>query len=267
MRYDLRISTLFISLLVMSLAMPIAANAEDKILATVNEKNITESALMRYQKRRGIPKDMPAEQQRKIMVEELINRELIYQDAVAKELDQKPDVLAELEVMRKNLIASAMLKNVSNTATFTDDELKKQYEEFSEKLAMQEYKARHILLDNENTAKDIIKKLDKGSDFAKLAEEYSIGPSNTKGGDLGWFKPGEMVKPFADAVIALPDATYTKTPVKTDFGWHVILREQARKVPAPPYEDMKEQIKMRMQNAQVESYIESLRKKAKIERK
>ena len=240
---------------------------DSKILAVVNGTNITSATLNKYAKRRGMPKDADPVQQQNAMIEELINRELIYQDANKKGIDKKPSVVAEINSQRVNIIASAMLKEESSKTTISDADLKKEYDRYISKNKGKEYKARHILLENETDAKAIIAELDKGADFATLAKERSTGFSGEVGGDLGWFKPGAMVKPFIVAVEALQDGKYSKSPVKTQFGWHVILREQTRDVAAPPYDSLKEQIRMRLQNKSVENYIASLRKGAKIEKK
>jgi peptidyl-prolyl cis-trans isomerase C len=159
-----------------------------------------------------------------------------------------------------------MLKNVTEASRISDEELKKEYNKRKQDMTTHEYKARHILVEKEDTARNIIAKLDKGADFAKLAEQESTGPSAAHGGDLGWFKPGEMVKEFSDAVEKLDNGKYTKSPVKSEFGWHVILREEVRDVPPPPFEQMREQLQMRAQNVQIEQYIKSLRNKAEINR-
>ena len=248
--------------------MAYAADQQDsKILAVVNGTNITTATLSKYAKRRGMPKDADPAQQQNAMLEELINRELIYQDAKKQGIDKKPSVVAEINNQRVNIIASAMLQEESSKTTISDADLKKEYDRFVSENKGKEYKARHILLKNEKDAKSIIAELDKGADFATLAKEKSTGPSGEVGGDLGWFKPGAMVKPFTVAVEALQDGKYSKSPVKTQFGWHVILREQTRDVAAPPFDSLKEQIRMRLQNKSVESYIASLRKGAKIEKK
>jgi peptidyl-prolyl cis-trans isomerase C len=203
-----------------------------------------------------------------MMVEELINRELIYQDAVKNGIDKNADVEAQMDLLRKNVVAGAMLKNVTEAAKISDEELKKEYEKHKAQMATTEYKARHILVEKEDDAKTIITEIGKGADFTELAKKKSIEPNASHGGgDLGWFKTDEMVESFGKAVEDLKNGEYTKAPVKTDFGWHVILREDSREVPPPPYEQLREQLKMRVQNLQIEQYIGSLRKDAKIERK
>lgn len=244
---------------------PSASNS--KVLAVVNGRNITVEDLKKYEQRRGVPKDANAETQRQMMLEELINRELIYADAISKGVDNRPAVQAEIENQRVNIVASAMLKNVSETATIGDDELKKAYNEMSKNMGSKEFKASHILLESEKNAQVVIAQLNKGADFSAVAKEKSTGPSGPNGGDLGWFKADQMVKPFSDAVMKLKDGEFTKTPVKTQFGWHVILRMESRELPPPSYDSVKEQLRMRLRNKSIEKYIGSLRSKAEIQRK
>lgn len=243
------------------------SKAEKTVLFEVNGKKITRATYDAYIKRRGIPKDIDQSSQVKMVMEELINRELIVQDAVKKEVDQTPEVRTELENMRLNIVAGVMLKNASDSFKVTDQEVKKEYEAYVKTLKGEEFKASHILLTSKSDAEKVIKQLDKGKEFKKLAKEKSTGPSGPNGGDLGWFNPKQMVKPFSDAVAKLKKGKYTKTPVQTKFGWHVILKEDSRTTPAPKYDDIKDQIKMRLQNKGVEAYIGSLRKQAKIVRK
>lgn len=238
-----------------------------KVLVEVNGRQITEDTLQRYMKFRGFPKDADPQQQRKMMIEELINRELLYLDAVEKGVDKLPDVQADLENQKTNVIAGAMLKQATDSVKLTDAELKQAYDDYIKSMpAAEEYKARHILLENEADAKAVIEELNQGANFEKLAKEKSTGPSGPAGGDLGWFQPNQMVKPFAEAVMQLKNGEYSKTPVHTQFGWHVVLREDSRKLDAPSFESLKEQFRMRLMNKNVEGYIGSLRNKAKITR-
>jgi len=250
-------------------SIAIAAEApptKDGLIATVNGAKITASMLKQYQKSRGFVENIDKKQQTQLMIEELINRELIYQDGIKNGVDKSAEVLEQIEELKKNIIAGAQLRNVAEVSKISDKDLKDEYEKRKKDLVTTEYKASHILLESENDAKGVIEELNKGKNFAELAKEKSTGPSAPHGGDLGWFRPQEMVQPFSEAVAKLKNKEYTKTPVKTDFGWHVILREDSREVDAPSYEQMKEQLKMRVQNIQVEQYIKSLRTDAKIER-
>ncbi|KPJ92870.1 MAG: hypothetical protein AMJ53_08570 [Gammaproteobacteria bacterium SG8_11] len=238
-----------------------------KVLAEVDGRQITEDTLQRYMKFRGLPKDANVEQQRKMMIEELINRELLYIDAIEKGVDKLPEVQADLENQKTNVIAGAMLKQATDSIRLNDEELKQAYDDYLKTMpATEEYKARHILLEDEANAKAVIEDLNKGADFAKLAQEKSTGPSGPQGGDLGWFQSSQMVEPFAEAVKQLKNGEYSRTPVQTEFGWHVVLREDSRKLDPPSFESLKEQFRMRLMNKNVEGYIGSLRSKAKITR-
>ena len=122
-----------------------------------------------------------------------------------------------------------------------------------------QYKARHILVQTQGEADALVNQLNEGADFEALAKEFSTGPSGPNGGDLGWFAPDQMVKPFADAVVALDDGTYTKTPVQTQFGWHVILREESRESEPPTLESVRDAIKQRVEQQKFQDYMQGLR--------
>ncbi|MCG6970899.1 MAG: peptidylprolyl isomerase [Gammaproteobacteria bacterium] len=238
-----------------------------KVLAEVNGRQITEDTLQRYIKFRGLPKDADPQEQRTRMIEELINRELLYIDAVEKGVDKLPEVKADLENQQTNVIAGAMLKQATDSVTLTDEQLKQAYQDYLKSMpAAEEFKARHILLEEETQAKAVIEELNKGADFAKLAQQKSTGPSGPSGGDLGWFQPSQMVEPFAQAVMKLKNGEYSKAPVHTQFGWHVVLREDSRQLQPPSFDSLKEQFRMRLLNKNVEHYIGSLRDKAEITR-
>jgi peptidyl-prolyl cis-trans isomerase C len=129
-----------------------------------------------------------------------------------------------------------------------------------------EYHARHILVADEAKAKDLIAQIDQGADFQKLAQENSSDGSAAEGGDLGWFSPGQMVKPFSDAVQQLEIGKYTATPVKSDFGWHVIKLEETRPTTPPPYDAVKAQLGPLVKQKQFEAHLKDLVSKAKVER-
>ena len=237
------------------------------MIATVNGTKITEGTFNRYAEQRGAPPGTPNDQQRNALIEELINRELIYQNAVSIGVDKTPAIQEEVNYQRINIIASSMLSRSSDRFTVTEADMKKEFENRKAELGGKEFKARHILLKTEADAKAVIAELDKGADFATLAGKKSTGPTATNGGDLGWFQPAQMVTPFSEAAAKLEKGQYTKTPVKTQFGWHVILLEDTRAMNPPRYEDIKEQIRVGLQNKLIENYIGGLRKTAKIERK
>jgi peptidyl-prolyl cis-trans isomerase C len=128
-----------------------------------------------------------------------------------------------------------------------------------------EFKARHILLENEEDAKSVIVELDEGADFATLASGRSTGPSKSVGGDLGWFEPDQMVSEFSEATAQLTDGSYSKTPVQTRFGWHVILREESRELPPPDFETVKPELEKQIQQRKIAEVIGGIREKTRIE--
>jgi peptidyl-prolyl cis-trans isomerase C len=266
MNWKLALSTiLFTALPALSGAAPLPQPGDAATIATVNGTKITEWTLQRYALQRGVQGELQGEQ-RQAFVEELINRELIFQDAVSIGIDKTPLIQAEVEHQRINIVASAMLNRSSDRFQVSDEEMKQEYENRKGELGGTEMKARHILLESEQDAREVIAELDKGGDFAKLAGERSKGPSAMSGGDLGWFKPDQMVPPFSAAAAKLAKGSYTKAPVQTQFGWHVILLEDKRTIQPPSFASVKEQIRVGLQNKLIEDYIRELRNKAKIDR-
>lgn len=198
------------------------------------------------------------------LVEELINRELLRQQAIQQQLPRRPEVASQLRYTERAVLSQAAVAEYLKQKPITEEQLKAEYDRLVGQMKQQEFKARHILVKTREEAQEIIKQLDQGKDFAELAKKYSIGPSAKSGGDLGWFMPQRMVKPFADAVIALQDGQYTKEPVQTQFGWHVILREKSREKTPPPFEKVKPQIEHLLKRKLVQQYIEDLKQKADI---
>lgn len=243
-----------------------SANADP--VAVVNGKPITKAEYDSYARERTMhrpPNSKDPEEERKAVINELINLELIRQDAVSKGLDKKPEVIADLENQRRSILVGTAVRQQVENNPISDEALKKEYDARVASQSTTEYKARHILVSSEEDAKAIIAKLDKGADFQKLASEHSSDPVAKNGGDLGWFTADQMVKPFAEAVKTMEKGAYTKAPVKTEFGWHVILLEDTRQNPPPPFEQVKEQVRNFMQSQQINDYISKLREQGKIE--
>ena len=241
-----------------------AINKADAV-AVVNGQYIPKSTLEALEKEiaeRSHGQNFPKEK----LIEELVQRELLVQDATQKQLDKSPEVLAQLETAKKALLTQADLQNFIKANPVTEAEIKAEYDS---KIAAEkgtEYKASHILVKTEEEAKKLIAELDKGADFAKLANKNSMDAKESQnGGDLGWFSAGQMVAPFSEAVDALEKGKYTKVPVKTQFGFHVILKEDSRAITPPPLDSVKEQLTPFLQRKKVQGMIEALRKQAKVE--
>lgn len=201
---------------------------------------------------------------REQLLEELIQRELLIQQALQKQLDKTPEFLERMATVRNSLLSQAALQDYLKANPVTDEEIKAEYDSKMANMGS-EYKARHILVKTEDEAKKLIAELEKGADFTALAKKHSIDPMGSEGGDLGWFTADRMVAPFSEAVQALENGKFTKQPVQTQFGWHVILREDSRALTPPPLEAVKEQIRPMLQRQKAQTMIENLRKSAQIE--
>ncbi len=242
---------------------PVVAKAD--AIAEVNGVYIAKTTLADLEKEiaeRAHGQTFPKEK----LVEELIQRELLVQDATKKQLDKSAEVAVQLESAKKSLLTQADVQNFIKSNPVTDAEVKAEYDAKVKGENGTEYKARHILVKTEDEAKKIIAELDKGGDFAKIANKSSLDAKETQnGGDLGWFVAAQMVAPFSDAVVKLEKGQYTKTPVQTQFGYHVILREDSRAQTPPPLEAVKEQLLPYLQRKKVQDFVEGLRKSAKVE--
>ena len=203
--------------------------------------------------------------------EELINRELMSQEATRRGLDKTPEVVMQVDLSRQDILASSLMREVMRgAATVNEDAVKKEYERLKVQLGTREFRARHILVDKEDEAKEIIAQIKKGASFEKLAAERSKDPgSKVRGGDLDWSPAGQYVKPFGDALNRLKKGQMTDAPVQTNFGWHVIRLEDERPAKVPNYDQVKGNLQQQMQQqAQKQVYektIADLRAKAKIE--
>ena len=234
------------------------------VIATVNGKPITEAMLDLYtQQRQARNPGNPAGQDRNAILTEVISLELASQDGEKKGVQNTPEVALQIEQQRRAVIASAAIKAEMAATPIGDEELQKLYQE--KMGGGSEYKARHILVEDRDKAVELIAELDQGADFSEMAKENSTGPSGKSGGDLGWFSPKQMVPPFSEAVATMKKGEYTKEPVKTQFGWHIIILDDVRESTPPPFEQVKEQLKMVVQNQKIQAYISELKDAASID--
>ncbi|MCW8828023.1 MAG: peptidylprolyl isomerase [Gammaproteobacteria bacterium] len=232
----------------------------DKVVATVNGKNITEQDINRYMQNNSQSGALDQES----LMNELISRELVYQDAISKGLDKDKSVQAQLNELRTNVILGAALENAMKSDPISDKELKAIYDQQLENYNVQEFKARHILLKEKSDAEKVITELDMGADFSELASKRSTGPSAKQGGDLGWFAAQQMVPEFSQRVATMEKGSYTKEPLQTQFGWHVIKLEDTRSAEPPSFDSVKPKIRKMVEQQRVGNYIKELRDKAEI---
>ncbi len=249
-----------------ALAKDKKADAAAERVAVVNGKTIPANradALMAAQMAQG-QADTP--ELHNAIREELVRREILAQEAQKKGFDKKPEVQGQMELARQGVLIGAYLNNYVRSHPITDEAVKKEYDAIRTALGDKEYKTRHILVEKEDDAKAIIEKLKKGEKFEDLAKQSSKDPgSKDRGGDLGWATPGSYVKAFSDAMVKLEKGKFTEAPVKSDFGYHVIMLDDIRELKAPALEEVKGQITQRLQQKMVEQHIAEIRSKAKVE--
>lgn len=252
---------------VIAFAAALAASASvfAQNIATVNGKPIPkarEDAWVEQLKKQG-QQDNP--QLRQQIKEQLIQREILMQEVQKRGLAEKPDVKFQLDVQRQNALIQALMRDELTRNPVTDAQIKAAYDEQNAATGTKEYRARHILVESEAEAKDLIEQLKKGGKFEELAKKSKDPGSAQRGGELDWAGPGAYVKPFADAMVKLEKGKMTEAPVQTQFGWHVIRVDDVREAQFPPLEQVAPQIRESLQQQRVAAFADQLRKNAKIQ--
>ena len=248
-------------LLIAAAALPAVAQN----IAVVNGKPVPSSradAMVKQLAAQGQP-DTP--QLRAMVKEELINREILIQEADKRGLTNTPDVKNQIEIARQSIAIRALVQDYLKKNPVSDADIQAEYDKFKAQAGDKEYHARHILVDKEDEAKAIITKLKGGAKFEELAKQSKDPGSAGNGGDLDWASPSSFVKPFSDAMVALQKGQITETPVKTQYGYHVIKLEDVRTAKLPTLEEVKPQIAESLQQKKLQAFQEDLRKKAKIQ--
>jgi peptidyl-prolyl cis-trans isomerase C len=196
----------------------------------------------------------------------LINQEVVAQEAVKRGLDKQPSVAARIELDRQMALVNAYFEDYMKKNPVSDDMLRKEYDRIKPQIPAKEYKVRHILVEKEEDAKNILAQLKKGGNFEKLAAQHSTDAgSKVRGGDLDWGPAERYVKPFADAVTKLQKGQTVDAPVKSDFGYHIIRLDDERAAKIPSFEEAKPQLQQMVQGSIVQKAVADLRAKAKIE--
>lgn len=241
------------------------AFAEEKSAALVNGVSISQASVDNAVKGEVAQGREDSPELRKSIRENLIKRELMAQEAKKIGLDKTPDVLQEMDVAKQSVLINAYLMDYMKKNPISEEVLKQEYESRKAKLGDKEYNARHILVDSEDEAKAIIAQLNKKVKFEKLVAKSKDTGSAAQGGSLGWAVPSNFVPPFAYALKTLKKGEYTKVPVQSQFGWHVIQLDDERALKVPGYEEVKPQLQQRLQQQAVQKAIADLEAKAKVE--
>ena len=242
---------------------PAAAQAP---IATVNGVAVPRSRmefLMQQQKARGAQDN---EQMRAMVREELVNREVIQQEAQRSGLARSPEVQAQVDLARQEIIVGAYIRDWVRKHPVTDAEVQKEYERAKQETGDKEYRARHILVESEGEAQGLIAELKKGAKFDELAEKHSKdNGTKERGGDLDWSLPSAYERQFSEAMVALDKGKVTDAPVRTRYGYHVIRLDDVRPMSFPALADVRPRIQQQLVQNRVQELIQGLRAKAKVE--
>lgn len=256
------ISTLASAALLVSMAPAVLAQN----VAIVNGKAIPKArvdALAQQVSRSG--REVTPEMQGQIK-DEVIAREIFIQEAQKQNLDKTEDFKTQVELARQTLLIRELFASYQKANPIADADIKDAYDKFVATNSGKEYQVHHILVEKESEAKAIIAQLKKGGKFDEIAKKSSKDPgSGAKGGDLGWANPKNYVPEFADALTKLAKGKMTETPVKTQFGYHIIRLDDVRDAQLPKFDDVKPQIAQQLLQQKMAKYQEELRAKAKIE--
>jgi peptidyl-prolyl cis-trans isomerase C len=237
-------------------------------LATVNGTPITQNFFDFYIKAiAGKPASALTADQRSQALDNLIRAQLVAQQAQKDGVDKTTDTEDLLELTRLNVLQQTMSERYLKDKKPTEQELRAEYENQLANLPKLEYHARHILVATEPFAQKVVERLEKGGKFDELAKQESMDSSKDNGGDLGWFTPDRMVKPFADAVVAMKPGEYTHKPVQTQYGWHVIQLVETRDLSPPPFDQVKQRLEQVVQAKKFKAYTDELMRNAKIDKK
>ena len=247
--------------LLAAVALPVLAQN----LAVVNGKAVPSSRVDVMVKQMVAQGQQDSPQLRAMIKEELINREILIQEADKMGLGNTAEVKNQLEIARQSIVIRSLVANYLKKNPVNDADIKAEYDKFKAQAGDKEYHARHILVEKEDEAKAIIAKLKSGSKFEDLAKQSKDPGSAARGGDLDWAAPASYVKPFSDAMVALQKGQITETPVQSQFGFHVIKLEDVRAAKIPALEEVKPQISESLQQKKLQAFQQELRKKAKVQ--
>jgi len=243
----------------------VAAPAFAQNVATVNGKPIPAAKVDQIVKQvvaQGKQADSP--QLREAIKKDLINREVMIQEAEKQGVANRPDVKIALDNARQSIVINAMLQDYVKKNPVKDADIKAEYDKYKAQVGDKEYHARHILVATEDEAKAIIAKLKAGGKFEELAKQSKDG-SAANGGDLDWASAASYVPEFSAAMVKLNKGQITETPVKTQFGYHVIKLEDTRAAKVPGFDEVKQQVAESIQQRRLAAYRDELAKKAKIQ--
>jgi peptidyl-prolyl cis-trans isomerase C len=239
-----------------------AAPAKGQAASTAASKDLYPKAYFDLLLKERLAQNQPdTPELRGALRDELNTRELLAREAKKKGLDKSADVKTQMDLTAQTVLVRAYVTDWIKANPISDAALRKEYDAIKSQMGDKEYKVRHILVEKEDEAKEIIVELQKGAKFEKLAERSKDPGSKANGGDLDWNAPGNFVKPFSDAMVKLPKGKFTAQPVQTQFGWHVIEVDDIRDAKVPGFDEVKPQLQQRLQGQALDAYFKDLRAK------
>ncbi len=245
--------------------MAVGGVATAQNIAVVNGKPITRAkadAFVQELIKQG-QQDTP--QLQALVRQELVDREILVQEAERRGLSAKNDVKFQLDNARQQVLINALVQDHLSKSAITDADIRAEYDRLTKGDAGKEYRARHILVEKEDEAKAIIDRLKKGAKFEELAKQSKDPGSAANGGDLDWADARSFVEPFSKAMVALQKGKYTEAPVQTQFGWHVIRLDDTRVSKPPEFDAVKDQLAESMKRRKLQEFQQTLKAKAKIQ--
>lgn len=254
-------------LLALCLAAPAlasAASAADdpgpRVIATVNGKELTQADFQTFVAGRAGDTQLTA-QQIDMLFNEYINRELLYQDAVRKGWDEDPNVMRATNDARRNIVSGHAVRLILNEP-IAEEELEAAYRELR---PVREFQTRHILVGSEEDAREVVAQLADGASFEQLARDRSIDASAAQGGEIGWVAAEQMTPALREAITGMDKGSFSRQPIRTDFGWHILRVDDTRMVPTPPLDEVRDELRRRLHNQRVRDYLSELRREGEIE--
>jgi len=249
---------------------PLAADAQN--VAVVNGKPVpkarVDTIVSQVQKQAAARNQQVPPDLEKLVRDKVVTDEILSQEAERRGLGATPDFKAQMEIARQSILIGLLSQDIDKKSTVSDADVQKEYDKFKAQASGTEYKARHILVEKEDEAKAIVAQLKAGAKFEDLAKKSSKDPGSApNGGDLDFASPSSYVPEFSQAMVALKKGEYTETPVKTQFGYHIIKLEDTRAAQFPPLADVKVQIQQRLAQQKAAAFRDELRAKAKTDYK
>lgn len=259
-------SRLLLSLVAGTLLLPLAATAQN--VTIVNGKPVPKArvdALLQQATRSGQPMTPELEAQAR---DQVVLREIFVQEALRRGINNRPDFTAQIELARQSILIRELFEDQRVKNPVTDAMAQAEYDKIRAQSAGTEFRARHILVEKEDEARALITQIKGGASFDELARKHSKDPgSGQNGGELDFAKADAYVPEFGTALAALKVGEMTAAPVKSQFGYHVIKLEETRDAPFPPFDEVKDQVKQRMEQMRMQQFQEDLRTKARTDYK